>query len=182
LISQHENDVALPELGSSLLDVLTNIRPHVEPVWPRHIQELHVAVSEQLVGCISRIKKSRVPLEWRRATKTAIDSKAPKFQLDYTFKKDLDPDHERAKLKQMHRQLTREQKAAMRELRRDSEFLDQQRLKEATAAHEARKAERVKNFGWMESQKAILNSHIRTSKDVLKGGGTGHLRKKNRKF
>ena len=99
--------------------------------------------------------------------------KAPRFQLDYTFKKDKEPDQDRAKLKQLSRQLKREQKAAMRELRRDSDFIDQERYREAVLEKTARKEERHKNFAWMESEQANVNLQVRKGRGLMRGGGSG---------
>jgi hypothetical protein len=43
----------------------------------------------------------------------------------------------------------------MRELRKDSAYIDQLTYKEQTEKKEILKAERVKNFGWMEEQQVI---------------------------
>ena len=52
------------------------------------------------------------------------------LSIDYNYLQDIDSDQSRAKAKQLKRQLNREQKAVMRELRRDSDFIDQARYKE----------------------------------------------------
>jgi hypothetical protein len=48
----------------------------------------------------------------------------------------------------------------MRELRKDSNYIDQLTYKEQTEKKEILKAERVKNFGWMEEQQVIIHIHI----------------------
>lgn len=67
----------------------------------------------------------------------------------------------RVKLKQLNRQLKRESKAAVRELRRDSDFLDQERFKEQSEKQARLKDERVKNFAWMEAEQATINQQVR---------------------
>lgn len=121
----------------------------------------------------SQIVSSRQPLQWRKTSVQSIEMKTPRFELDYTFKKDLDPDAERVKLKQLNRQLKREKKAAMRELRRDSNFLDQQKYVETARESAARQNERHKNFSWMEEQQATINQQVKKGKSLLKGGGSG---------
>lgn len=56
----------------------------------------------------------------------------------------------------LYRQSKRETKGAMRELRKDSNYIDQLTYKEQTEKKEILKAERVKNFGWMEEQQVII--------------------------
>ena len=89
------------------------------------------------------------------------------------MKKDREEDGDRAKMKQLQRQLKRETKAAQRELRRDAEFLDRETYKEKGEQEESRKRERGKNFAFMEEQAATINMQVRMGGGVLKGGGSG---------
>jgi hypothetical protein len=60
----------------------------------------------------------------------------------------------------------------MRELRRDSDYIDQERHKEVTEAKDKRREERVKNYGWMEAEQASVNMQVRQGKGLMKGGGS----------
>ena len=48
----------------------------------------------------------------------------------------------------------------MRELRRDSDFLDQERFREQQEFLAGLKEERVKNFAWMETEQATINQQV----------------------
>jgi nucleolar protein 14 len=65
----------------------------------------------------------------------------------------------------------------MRELRRDSDFIDQERYKEQSEANNKRREERVKNWGWMEEQQATINQQVRKGGGLMKGGGTSVFKK-----
>ena len=51
----------------------------------------------------------------------------PRFEEEFAAGKDFDPDRERAAAKQLRRQLQKERRGAMRELRKDAAFLGQVR-------------------------------------------------------
>lgn len=80
--------------------------------------------------------------------------------MDYKFKKDKDSDRDRAKLKQLNRQVKREQKAAMRELRRDSNFLEQEQYKEIQEEKQRLKEIRHKNYNAMGDEQGTITCYI----------------------
>lgn len=181
----HESSNALPEIMTPMIQTLRSLRPQDKPSFPLTLQQRHVSLVELIMAAVMNIRQHRKPLQWRKATTVSIEMKNPRFQLDYTFKKDVSSnggvdaasDQDRVKMKQLTRQLKREEKAAMRELRRDSAFIDQERYKEVAAAKEERRAERVKNFGWMEDQQATINQQVRKGNGLMKGGGSGVAKK-----
>ena len=120
---------------------------------------------------------SREALRWRSVKKLGIETAAPRFQVDYSFKKDVGLDKEKVLLKQLNKQAKREHKAVVRELRRDADFLSQEKFKEESAAAEQRKAERNANFAWLEEQVGTMNQHVKKDKGVLTGGGSGGSKK-----
>lgn len=125
----------------------------------------------------AKIISTRDPLRWKKNMVTSLEMVAPKFQLDYTFRKNADLDSEQAKMKGLQRQLKREQKAAVRELRRDSDFLDAERFAERTAAAHKKRNERAANYAFMEQQQATLNQQVRKGHGLMKGGGSSVLKK-----
>jgi len=103
----------------------------------------------------------------------------PRFQVDYSFKKDVSLDKDKLVLKKLNKVAKREKKAVVRELRRDADFLSQEKYKEQRAADEARKAERHANFAWVEEQIGTMNQHVKKEKGFLTGGGSGIMKKSN---
>ena len=177
LALRHAEVSAFPELFTPLTGILRALRPQDAPTLPLTLQRSHADLLEVLLHQASECSQSRAPLQWRKQATVAIETKNPRFQADYTFKKDRDPDESRAKLKQLTRQSKRETKAAMRELRRDSEFVGQLQFAEQTAKREKLQAERHKNYAWMESEAATINEQVRKGGEMLKGGGSGVAKK-----
>ncbi|CAM9846481.1 unnamed protein product, partial [Chrysoparadoxa australica] len=81
-------------------------------------------------------------------------------QESYNFRKDSHLDQDSAKFKQLKRQVKREKKGAIRELRRDAEFLDRQRFEDKQAARAARKKQLNKNAAWLQEQTATLRQQV----------------------
>lgn len=44
---------------------------------------------------ISQALLTRAPLQWRKKTLKPLEMKAPRYQQDYSLKKDIDPDKDR---------------------------------------------------------------------------------------
>jgi len=144
-----------------------------DSLFPR----LQSAFIDEDLDCLAR---SREPLQWRKQHKTVMSTLNPAFQVDYNMKKVDTKNQDKAKLKTLTKQLKREQKASMRELRRDAEFLDQQNFTEKNAYATAKKEERARNYAWLEQEQATFNQQVRLGKGSLKGGGTGGAPKRKR--
>ena len=146
--------------------------------FPIILSEKHLNIIQSILSLMNNINNKRNVLQYRKKILHIIETKQPRFQLDYTFKKDNNnQDAEQIKVKQLTRQLKREKKAAMRELRRDSDFIDNEKYQELQAAKEFRRAERVKNYGFMEEQQATINLQVRKGNGLMKGGGSGVVKK-----
>ena len=71
---------------------------------------------------------ARKPLTRRSATRAPeVKLLNPRFEEEFAAGKDFDLDRERAAAKQLRRQLQKERRGAMRELRKDAAFLGQVR-------------------------------------------------------
>eukprot|EP01039_Chlorochromonas_danica_P002742 gene2742-2995_t len=184
IVERYGDLSAFPELSSGLYESLRLLRPHSKPALSTSWQQRTLALLERFTNKRNEIKLERSPLQWRPPVKICVESKTPRYEVQYVFRKDRDTDKDRIKLKQLTRELKREKKAAMRELRRDSAFLDNERFQEKMRQTEESRAERVKNFAWLEEQQATLNQQVRKGKGLmeLKGGGTGHLKALKRKM
>ena len=184
LLGRHGASPAFPEIVSPLLNGLISVSSsastldgHMEGKAAALIKEVS-AVVESCGAQVTRKQDTRKPLAWREHSVSSIETKNPMYTMNYTFKKDNDADSDRAKVKQLQRQLKRETKAAQRELRRDSEFLDREAFKEKQEAHDRRRAERSKNFTFMEEQQATINQQVRLGGGLMKGGGSGVIKGK----
>lgn len=97
----------------------------------------------------------------------------PKFEEDFTKGRSYDPNRARAEEKRMKRELVRERRGAMRELRKDSAFMAVERDRERAVVD----AERL------ESQKRFYTELQGQAADLRSGGQAGmnpHLKKKKK--
>lgn len=176
LVTRFSQNVASIELLEPLVRELRALRPQDIPSFPHIVQEAHVELLTAAVNALDSATQ-RKGLHWRPVIKSSLSSKAPRFEMNYSMKKDKDEDRDRAKLKQLGRQLKRETKSTMREIRRDADFLDQERFREDTERKERLRDERGKNFAWMESEQATINQQVRMGKGLMKGGGSAITKK-----
>lgn len=175
--SKYEDLGCFPEMIEPTLQTLLLLKPQKDPKLPQELIKTLVELLENFSKTSETIKSTRQPLRWRKETKTIINSKAPKFDINYTMKKDRDSNQDQSKVKQLTRQLKREHKAAMRELRRDSDFIDQEKSKLNQQERARLQEERHKNYSWMEDQQATINQQVRKGKGLMKGGGSSAAKK-----
>lgn len=177
LVKRYTGNVAGVEILGPVLEELRAFRPQDAPVLPKALQVKHIELLESYIQVATESSQSRRSLHWRPTLKTSIEAKAPRFEVNYTMKKDKDADRDKAKLKQLGRQLKRETKSTIREIRRDADFIDQEQFRVSSEKKNALRDERAKNFAWMESEQATLNQQVRMGKGLMKGGGSGVTKK-----
>ncbi|KAJ2712218.1 nucleolar complex protein 14 [Coemansia spiralis] len=96
------------------------------PAVASEVAALRTDLAEQL----SQARAARVPLKLQHHRPLAIASVAPRFESSYSHEVHYDPDRVRAETTKLKRQLARERRGAVRELRRDAQFVASQRLDE----------------------------------------------------
>lgn len=108
-----------------------------------HLPETIIKESERSAAHLSRALKvatlSRRPLELHHHRPSAIKTYIPKFEADFDPDKHYDPDQERAEMAKLKAEHKKERKGAMRELRKDANFMAREKLrlkKEKDAAYE----------------------------------------------
>lgn len=160
---------AAPELLAPFAAALAAAR--LEGVEGEAVREARAAVA----AAVAQGRAGRQPLQWRRkGLPGAVASLAPRIIDNFVVRKDEGLDREAAKRKQLIRQVKREKKGAMRELRRDAAFLDAEQV----AAQREREAERRRvvkeNMAWLQEQQASINQQVKKTKgEALRGGGSG---------
>ncbi|GKT42179.1 putative nucleosome assembly protein [Colletotrichum spaethianum] len=80
---------------------------------------------------------SRRPLELHHHRPLAIKTYIPKFEDSYDPNKHYDPDRERAEMAKLKKEHKKERKGAMRELRKDAQFMARENLRMKKAKDEA---------------------------------------------
>ncbi|KAF1813643.1 Nop14-like protein, partial [Eremomyces bilateralis CBS 781.70] len=82
---------------------------------------------------LANARRGRRPLELHHHRPLAIRSVQPKFEENYNPDKHYDPDAGRTESKKLAKEYKRERKGAMRELRKDANFVAREQLKEKKA-------------------------------------------------
>ena len=119
---------AFPEIfGADVLQTLTDLKMDEEV--------------SKLRKYLNSARLARRPLELHHHRPLAIKSSIPKFEESYNPYKHYDPDRERADQKKLLADYKRERKGALRELRKDANFIAREKLrqkKEADSAYETK--------------------------------------------
>ncbi|KAG0257336.1 nucleolar complex protein 14 [Mortierella polycephala] len=107
-----------------LLKTLSSV-PHFSP-----------SLKSQLDKALDRIQKldtfstdSRAPLQLQAHKPVPIASYVPKFEEGYSMDKHYDPDVERSQAHKLQTQYKKEKKGAIRELRKDAQFVAREKLR-----------------------------------------------------
>ena len=127
----------------------------------------------------------RQPIQRRKAASAkdlAIKTLAPRMEdpSRYSMSKDKGKSQLQAEHDRHRREYKREHKAAMRELRLDSAFIESERRKTKSKVDDKAREKRHKNFAWLEQEQGLLNQQVRMGGGLLQGGGTGAARAKAR--
>jgi len=120
----------------------------------------------------------RQPLQRRQGAtvkELAIKTLAPRMEdpSKYRMSKDKGKSQLQAEYDQNRREYKREHKAAMRELRLDSAFIESERRKTKSKVDTKARDKRHKNFAWLEQEQATMNQQVRLGGGLLAGGGIG---------
>ena len=96
-------------------------------------------IALKLERVLKHVHRARRPLELHHHRPLAIKTSIPKFEESFNPDKHYDPDRERAEASKLRAEHKRERKGAMRELRKDANFIARESLrekKEKDAAYE----------------------------------------------
>ncbi|XRB09508.1 nucleolar complex protein 14 [Pycnococcus provasolii] len=118
-------------------------------------------ISEQATSWASAAESSRVPLRRKRAAAEAIKTYNPRFEeshFDGRAVGNIDPDRQRAQVKQLKRQVRREARGAARELRMDARTLASAREEDLERDKEDFRAELTASRRFMEEQRRDMAS------------------------
>lgn len=85
-------------------------------------------LERQIKFCIE--KRTKTPLRMQQHRPIPIAQHLPKFEKAYSMDKHYDPDHERAQMHKLESQIKKEKKGALRELRKDNQFVAREKAKE----------------------------------------------------
>lgn len=123
---------------------------------------------------------ARAPLRLQQAAPSVLPTFAPKFDENYTVRKDKTRDRDAAQRKQLQRQVKRARKGAARELRRDAEFVARAKQEEEDVRLEDKRAKQKEIWRWLEEQHSTFSQQVKKGGNMLKGGGSGGPSKNRR--
>ncbi|KAJ2307439.1 nucleolar complex protein 14, partial [Coemansia sp. RSA 2704] len=127
------------------------------------LQQAPDAVRAQLDGLRARLgeqlaeaRAARRPLKLQHHRPMALVTVAPKFESSYNLETHYDPDRDRNELTKLRRQVAKERRGAVRELRRDAQFLAGERLREQRAKDSAYASKMKKAWSVLESDQSEM--------------------------
>ena len=165
---------AYPEIFAPILPSLKIISSHTQDskrYIHRHVLEEATALIEEIETKSARLSKSRRPMSCHSISKAPQKKQFnPRFEDDFVKGKDYDPDRERAERKRLVRQLRKEERGAIRELRKDAVFMADVRDREKT---------KLQNRLDQSAKRAI--SFLQQQESDFKSGGQGGMWKKKKK-
>ena len=140
LITYYTTKSAFPELISPVHHLLTTRLSH-----PSNLALLHTTTQKAITYTTNAITTAtthslttRTPLLLHNHKPLAIKQAIPLFSTDYNpERKQRDPDEQRAEINKLKRENKKERKGAMRELRKDANFVAREQLREKKSKDEA---------------------------------------------
>lgn len=112
--------------------------------------------------------EKRIPLRMQKRKAIAIKSHIPKFESGYSADKKYEPNRERATAQKDKAEYRKEFKGAIRELRRDAQFVNGQRLAERKDKDAAYKKKIDKIVGQLSTQEGTIRGFEREAKKSKK--------------
>ncbi len=122
-------------------------------------------VDEQLLQSLSR----RQPLRLHNHRPLAIKTSIPKFEESFNPDKHYDPDRDRAEVSKLKAEHKRERKGAMRELRKDANFIARETLKEKKERDAAYEKKYKRLVAEIQGQEGRESNNYEREKRMRKG-------------
>ncbi|CAO3651469.1 unnamed protein product [Mucor hiemalis] len=110
----------------TILSKLNTVRWHTD--IETTLSTLEGRLGRQIKFC--KEKRTKTPLRMQQHRPIPIAQHLPKFEKAYSIDRHYDPDHERAQQHKLESQIKKEKKGALRELRKDNQFIARERAKE----------------------------------------------------
>jgi nucleolar protein 14 len=127
LTSAHvKNVLALADLWASTPAFIEIFTPLLAPLTSLH----QTSAVQRLKVLLRNARLHRRPQELHHHRPLPIKTSVPKFEEGFDPNKHYDPDKERAEAAKLRKEYKREKKGALRELRKDANFIAREKLKE----------------------------------------------------
>ncbi|KAJ2721158.1 nucleolar complex protein 14 [Coemansia sp. Benny D115] len=123
---------------------------------PAEVSQLLEEVRSYLDEQLDQALASRAPLKLQYHKPLAIESVAPKFESNYSLDAHYDPDRNRNETIKLRRQVNKERRGVVRELRRDTQFLAGERQREQREKDKVYANKMKKAWSVLESDQSQL--------------------------
>ncbi|KAH0643386.1 hypothetical protein KY289_034360 [Solanum tuberosum] len=155
-VNVYKDLISFPEIFTPISKLLCKLAG--ENHIPDALREKMKDVSQLIDTKSQEHHMLRQPLKMRKKKPVPIRMVNPKFEENYVKGRDYDPDRERAEKKKLRKRIKEEAKGAVRELRKDNEFLSKAKERER-ALLAAEKAEKYgKNLAFLQEQEHAFKS------------------------
>ena len=175
VLSRCQDFTAFPEIAQPILRSLKILAAMLDTTDSKS-----VGFIDEMERSIQETTRDRHPLRWREVGLSVQKSVQPRIEINFSLKSKVEKDSD-MEYKHLQKKARREKKAVMRELRRDSAYLSQEKNKSDLAAAKVRRDERHANFARMEEEVGALNRFVKGEKIELKGGGSSSGNKGRRR-
>ena len=126
-----KNKSAISEVLQNCLDIVAHWRLNsFDPPISNPIHKAIAAASVKITSIAEKCRRERKPLLLHDHRPLAIKTSVPKFEEFYNPDKHYDPDRDRSSLNKLKAEHRREHKGALRELRKDANFVAREQLRE----------------------------------------------------
>ncbi|MCJ1310957.1 nucleolar complex protein 14 [Agyrium rufum] len=137
MVSLWNDKSAFSEIFEPFSNVLHFLLKRCSTFLPTATTKKIASIRESLQISMEKHQSSRKPLRLHNHRPLPIKSSIPKFEDLYDPTKHYDPDRERSDLSKLKAEHKRERKGALRELRKDANFIARERLREKKETDEA---------------------------------------------
>ncbi|KAK9765272.1 nucleolar complex protein 14 [Basidiobolus ranarum] len=117
---------AFLELFTPALELIRSVQ---QKKFSTELKKVFSDVEDKLARLLKHATDRRKPLQLQKHKAIAIASYLPKFEENYSIDKHYDPDRERSEMNKLKNQFKKERKGAIRELRKDNQFVARERIK-----------------------------------------------------
>ncbi|ORY07457.1 Nop14-like protein [Basidiobolus meristosporus CBS 931.73] len=117
---------AFLELYTPALELIKSVQ---QKKFSAELKKVFSDVEEKLARLLKHATDRRKPLQLQKHKAIPIASYLPKFEENYSIDRHYDPDRERSEMNKLKNQYKKERKGAIRELRKDNQFVARERIK-----------------------------------------------------
>lgn len=121
---------AYQEIFHPVKQVLRHLRKSCKGKITTATQDTIQATADKIDRQLSQSRLARRPLLLHNHRPLAIKTAIPRFEEEFNPDKHYDPDRERAEANKLKKEYKRERKGAIRELRKDAQFIAREQLRE----------------------------------------------------